>query len=207
MKRRRNLFFKTPIAIISTVISLLCFLILILSIFKLPEISAKRSSTHLMNSNNPPEKREILSTGGRFAETILEMLPENLVFTIFMPSDRAFERDLGLKANESLEEEKSGNTYAILTRVLGFSALPRAIYSDSVPIQGEVCYDSISGFNLCMYRELDGMLRVNGVRSEKVDVKMGEKVVVHIMNGAIMDSEFQQSVQPDEEDDSITDDG
>jgi hypothetical protein len=49
---------------------------------------------------------------------------------------------------------------------------------------------------LYISKDLDGMLVVNRIRSEKVDLRRGQ-IVVHIMDGVIMDAEFEQAVQPD----------
>ncbi|GFY82131.1 hypothetical protein Acr_02g0003710 [Actinidia rufa] len=65
-----------------------------------------------------------------------------------------------------------------------------------VPSGEEICYDSLSGFSLYISKDSDGMLIVNRVRSERVDLRKG-KIVVHVMDGVIMDAEFEQSVQPD----------
>ncbi|CAK9173584.1 unnamed protein product [Ilex paraguariensis] len=108
---------------------------------------------------------------GKLGEMILEMLPKDLVFTVFFPSEKAFERDLRLIVNVSLVAEKVNDTYEILTRILGCS--------------------------LYIWKELDGMLVVNRVRSERVDLKKGQ-IILHIMNGVTMDKEFEQSVQPDD---------
>lgn len=94
------------------------------------------------------------------------------------------------------------DTYAVVSRVLGFSAVPRSLASGTVPFDKELSYDSISGFVLYISKEEDGMLVVNGVRSERVDLrKKGSVTVVHVMDGVLMDAEFQQSVQYDSEED------
>ncbi|BFG22804.1 hypothetical protein CerSpe_090790 [Prunus speciosa] len=137
---------------------------------------------------------------GKFGKMMLEMLPEDLAFTVFVPSEEAFERDLRLSSNESLVGEKmNDDTYAIMSRVLGFSAMPRRLASVNVPIDKELSYDSISGFVLYISKEEDGALTVNRVRSKRVDLRK-KGSVVHIMDGVIMDAEFQQSVQPEEQD-------
>lgn len=123
------------------------------------------------------------------------MLPEDLAFTIFIPSEAAFARELRLKVNESLTAEKSEDTYAVVSRVLGFSAVPWKIESAGVPFGKEMEYDSISGFQLFVEKGMEGKLVVNGVKSETVDLRRGE-IVVHLMDGVVMDAEFQESIQP-----------
>ncbi|KAL8092883.1 hypothetical protein AgCh_034942 [Apium graveolens] len=134
---------------------------------------------------------------GKFGELMLEMLPQDLAFTIFMPSQKAFERDLRLNLSDSLVlGEKFNDSYAILSRILGFSVVPRMIFSGSVGVEKEMCYDSLSGFGLFVSKDKKGMLMVNRVRCERMDVMRG-KIVLHIMDGVIMDADFEQSVGPD----------
>ncbi|KZV43953.1 hypothetical protein F511_22604 [Dorcoceras hygrometricum] len=132
---------------------------------------------------------------GEFGETVINMLPEDLAFTLFLPSERAFERDLGLVPERSLANE----SFAILTRVLGFSALPRWIHSADLEVGKEVIYHSISGFGLYIRRDSNQTVIVNGVASELVDLKIGKdrKTLVHVMDGVVMDSEFEESIQPE----------
>lgn len=54
------------------------------------------------------------------------------------------------------------------------------------------------GFNLYMLDDLDGMLVVNRVISELTDLKFGN-VLVQVMNRVIMDPEFEESVQPNDD--------
>ncbi|KAF4386129.1 hypothetical protein F8388_016381 [Cannabis sativa] len=165
----------------------------------LPEVSNSRKAIGLYHNTKTRESSESSSIG-KFGEKMIEMLPEDLAFTVFVPSERAFERDLRLRKNESLVEKMNDDTYAVISRVLGFSAVPRTIITDDVSSGEEILYDSISGFVLYISKDVDGMLVVNRVRSEKVDIKRN-KIVVHVMDGVIMDAEFEESVQPDDDDD------
>ncbi|XP_024190191.1 putative disease resistance protein RGA3 [Rosa chinensis] len=63
-----------------------------------------------------------------------------------------------------------------------------------------VPYGLISGFVLYITNDEDGRLVVNGVRSERVDLRR-KGSLVHVMDGVLMDAEFQQSVQYDGEED------
>ena len=58
--------------------------------------------------------------------------------------------------------------------------------------------DSFSGFKLFVSKDVDGMLVVNRVRSKRMDLRKGE-MVVHVMDGVIMEAEFEQSVRPDDD--------
>ncbi|KAL5733085.1 hypothetical protein ACOSQ2_032777 [Xanthoceras sorbifolium] len=186
-KMKRSCILKNSIFLVLVVVSVCCLLVLILSMHRLPEISLGRPY-HIM-INRKVSANEL----GKFAEMMLEMLPKDLAFTVFVPSAKAFERDLKLQVNNSLVGDKMNNTYAIISRVLGFSAVPRTLSLVSVPFGEEISYDSLSGYPLYVSKSLDGMLVVNTVRSERVDLKNG-KIVVHIMDGVIMDAEFEQSI-------------
>ncbi|GJW97532.1 FAS1 domain-containing protein [Tanacetum coccineum] len=189
MRRGRS---KSPIAFIVVIVSVSCFLVLILSVFRLPDVSL---------SNSPGKISKTLEDGvciGKFGEMMIEMLPQDLSFTVFVPSEVAFERDLGLRVNDSLLGEKANDTYAILTRVLSFTVVPWKILSQSVPYGEEMTCDSLSGFKLYVSKDVDEMLVVNRVRSKRVDLGKGE-IVVHVMDGVIMEAEFEQSVRPDDD--------
>ncbi|KAK2637289.1 hypothetical protein Ddye_032081 [Dipteronia dyeriana] len=187
---KRSYILKNSIFLVFVVVSVCCLLVLILSMHRLPEISLGRPYRTTIS------RKVSTNELGKFAEMMLEMLPEDLAFTVFVPSAKAFERDLRLQVNDSLVGDKMNNTDAIISRVLGFSAVPRTLSLVSVPSGEGISYDSLSGFTLYISKGLDGTLVVNRVRSEKVDLKKG-KLLVHIMDGVIMDAEFEQSVQLD----------
>ncbi|GFQ02529.1 hypothetical protein PHJA_002397000 [Phtheirospermum japonicum] len=171
---------KNPVKVICIIASVSFIIIQIISAIQLTKISP--------STINSPDRSKI----GEFGKTVIRMLPSDLAFTLFLPSEEAFRRDLRLNRNDS-------DTYAILTRVLGFSAVPRWISTADLDYGKQKTYDSISGFNLYVSKELNGMVVVNGVVSDEVDLRMG-KVLVHVMNGVVMDAEFEQSVQPEDDD-------
>ncbi|KAL8162732.1 hypothetical protein V2J09_014221 [Rumex salicifolius] len=194
-KRRRKgkstTILKNPIALTCLTVSICCIFILTISSLKLPGISKSRTVKARESAS------KILSS--KFGEMVVEMLPTDLAFTVFLPSKKAFERDLRLRPNDTvMPQDEADNVYATLTRVLGFSVIPRKLYSDSVSVGEEILLDSVSGFRLYVTKDLDGSLIVNKVKSEKVDMRKGE-IVVHLMDGVIMDAEFAQSVQPDDD--------
>ena len=177
-------------------VSLCCLLIVIVTVLKLPEASTKSNEMEFypkIRSRKVPHDFKL----GKFGGMMVEMLPQDLAFTVFVPSEEAFKRDLRLFANDSLKPDKYNDTYAIVTRVLGFSAVPRALYSARVRLGELVSYDSISGFPLYISKDIDGMLVVNRIRSEIVDFRKGE-ILVHVMDGVIMDADFEQSVLSDD---------
>jgi hypothetical protein len=132
---------------------------------------------------------------------MVSMLPKDLPFTVFVPSVDSFTRVLRLQgSNASAGDQETAtdtNTYAILSRVLGFSAVPRRLLAADVPVPprgaGAVrLLDSVSGLRLYASRDARGALVVNGVRSECVDIIRGE-TVVHVLAGVLMDAEFERS--------------
>ncbi|GAB4849529.1 hypothetical protein Ancab_004323 [Ancistrocladus abbreviatus] len=195
-KKRRGWIFGNPIPFVFVVVAISCMLVLVLSILRLPDVSVvqfqKGFKFTKLNENRG---------FGKLGEMMVELLPCELAFTVFVPSEKAFERDLRLHVNSSLVADQRDDTDAILSRVLGFSAIPRKIYSNSLRVGEEISFDSVSGFRLYIHKLLDGSLVVNGVRSAWVDMSKRE-IVVHIMDGVIMDAEFEQSVQPDEDEDN-----
>ncbi|CAN7095127.1 hypothetical protein HID58_035496 [Brassica napus] len=188
---RRLLIKKNPVFFLFLLITTSSLTILIFSLLRLPE--------------SPP----IIITGklradlsdelGFFGNTMVEMLPEDLVFTAFVPSEKAFNRDLGMtkpnntRKSKSLEDEE--NTYAVVSRILGFAVVPYRVEEVDVGKDETASYESLSGFTLKIWRKSrnGGGLVVNGVETEKMGLKRG-KIMVHIMDGVIMDSDFAQSV-------------
>ncbi|KAK6933046.1 FAS1 domain [Dillenia turbinata] len=199
-KMRRGRIFKDSIAFVCLIVAISCLLVVLMSIFRLPEVSEGKNALGFRSRGIMKAKRVSEDVGlGKLGEMIVEMLPTDLAFTVFVPSVRAFDRDLGLVAGKSLAAENFNDTYAILTRIMAFSTVPRMITSAAVPSKREVSFDSISGFTLYISKDSNGMLVVNGVRSNYVDIKRGE-LVIHVMNGVIMDAEFELSVGPDNDD-------
>ncbi|KAK6145466.1 hypothetical protein DH2020_022286 [Rehmannia glutinosa] len=178
------------IKFVCIIVSVAFIVIQIISALQLRNISPSTISSpnRKLSTTNLSRSSKI----GEFGVMVIRMLPEDLAFTLFLPSEEAFRRDLRLNRNDS-------NAYAILTRVLGFSAVPRWISSADLEHGKQIIYDSISGFNLYISKDLNGMVVVNGVVSEQVDLKMG-KVLVHMMDGVVMDAEFEQSVKPEDDD-------
>jgi hypothetical protein len=183
--RRGGYFPKNSIAFVSLVIFLCCFIVVIVSVSRLPEITLRKATEQLVRSSL-----------GKFGEMMVEMLPDDLAFTIFIPSEKSFERDLKLRANDSSIGEKANDTHAILTRVLSFTAVPCAISSDEIPNGEGISYDSLCGLSLFMFKNVDGSVTVNGIRSQRLDLKK-RKIVLHVMDGVIMEAEFEQSVRED----------
>ncbi|XP_060175135.1 uncharacterized protein LOC132605886 [Lycium barbarum] len=175
---------QDPIKFLCVVVSVACTLVLCLSVLKLNEIAVGSSDSSLTAGGGGI---------GKLGQTVIGMLPQDLGFTLFLPSEKALERDLGLGPSDL-----GNDTYAILTRVLGFSAVPRRIYIDDVQPGKEIDYDSISGYTLYISKDSEGSLIVNSriFATEMVDLPRGN-IVVHVMDGVIMDSEFQLSAQDD----------
>ncbi|KAG0487820.1 hypothetical protein HPP92_006631 [Vanilla planifolia] len=134
---------------------------------------------------------------GELGLLMISMLPDDLSFTVFSPSEKAFEHVLKL-ANSSLVVDKRNDTLAILSRIMAFCSVPWAVPSEAVPMQKELTLDSVSGLKIFVRKELNGSLIANNIRSEQVDLIKG-KIIVHVMMGVIMDVEFELSFVPDSE--------
>ncbi|TKY56838.1 palmitoyltransferase ZDHHC9/14/18 [Spatholobus suberectus] len=196
MRRRQVL--RHAIALVSMMVCVCCLLIVTVTVLKLPEAPTNDGEMGfypIIRSRKVSLQDVDL---GKFGEMMVDMLPQDLAFTVFVPSDEAFKRDLRLMASDSLRSDKFNDTYAIVTRILGFSAVPRALPSANVRLGELVSYDSLSGFPLYVSKDIDGMLVVNRIRSEVVDVRKRE-IVVHVMDGVIMDADFEESVLADDD--------
>ncbi|KAK4778167.1 hypothetical protein SAY87_018354 [Trapa incisa] len=197
---RKKCCLKNPIAFLFLVIFACCLFVVFVSVLRLPEAASRFSSAapYMAKGARKLSTASTSSTNlGVFGEMMVAMLPQDLSFTLFIPSQIAFERDLRLSSRDGFNEENANNTFAIISRVLGFSAVPRQLSSAAVPVSGELNYDSLSGFVLHITKDEKGVIAVNGVRSEHVDIKKGE-IVLHVMDGVVMDADFEQSVQPDD---------
>lgn len=193
------MFLKHSIALVSMMVSVCTLLIVIVTVLKLPEASTKTSEMGFYPTIIRSRKVSLQDVKlCKFGEMMVEMLPQDLAFTVFVPSEEAMNRDLRLRVDDNLKPDKFNDTYAILTRILGFSAVPRALSSVNVRCGELVSYDSISGFPLYISKDIDGMLVVNRIRSQVVDVRKRE-IVVHVMDGVIMDADFEQSVLSDDD--------
>ncbi|CAN0909656.1 hypothetical protein LINGRAHAP2_LOCUS25896 [Linum grandiflorum] len=186
---------KNSVAFVGLVVSVCCTFVVMVSVLKLPDVP--------LGGNRVFRNRKEVAGGGgdeklgKFGEMMVEMLPDDLAFTVFVPSERAFQRDLRMNDDSFSRND----TYAVVSRVLGFSAVPRTIYSAAVD-DSPVSYDSLSGLTLFISKDREGMLVVNRVPAERVDIRRKKRIVVHVMDGVLMDAEFEQSVRPDDEDDT-----
>ncbi|ESQ44868.1 hypothetical protein EUTSA_v10010736mg [Eutrema salsugineum] len=197
---RKPHFMKNPVLFLFLLITASSLTILVFSFLRLPE--------------SPPVAGDYLSLRklrydlsdelGFFGKMMIEMLPEDLVFTAFVPSDEAFSRDLGLKLNNSRRIEDDGdNTYAVVSRIMSFAVVPYKVEEGDIGKDETASYESLSGFTLKIWKKRNGGgLVVNGVETVKMGLKRG-KIVVHAMDGVIMDYDFAQSVDsssPQDED-------
>ncbi|KAF0913419.1 hypothetical protein E2562_022205 [Oryza meyeriana var. granulata] len=160
-------------------------------------IARRRSSS---SSSSPPAADycgTMTTSFGEFGDMMVSMLPKNLAFTVFVPSPESFSGVLKLRPNDSVAEGKADATYAVVSRVLCFSAVPRRLRAADVPLRQQVAppvLESVSGLRIsARRRDADGALVVNGVTSECVDIVKGQDIVVHVMAGVLMDAEFERS--------------
>lgn len=195
-KLRRGYYLNNLIALVCVFVSVSCLLVLLLSILRLPDIPLERRDLEFLHPLKFGKRSNEEGRLGELGKRMVAMLPDDLAFTVFVPSEKAFERDLKLLANDSLGQQKENDTFAILSRVLGFSAVPQHLPSVAVPLDGEISFDSVSGFRLDATRVSGETLVVNTVPSEQIDLSKGE-IIIHIMCGVIMDPEFAVSFLPD----------
>lgn len=204
---RKLILKKSPVFLIFLLITASSLTILIFTFLRLPE-------TPLITGDHLVLRKDISEELGFFGNMMVEMLPEDLVFTAFVPSDKAFNRDLGMmKSNntrktKSSEDDEGDDTYAVVSRIMGFAVVPYRVEERDIGEDETASYESLSGFTLKIWRRKKksgngGGLVVNGVETEKIGLKRG-KIIVHTMDGVIMDSDFAQSVAsstPQDEDD------
>ncbi|XP_010504452.1 PREDICTED: uncharacterized protein LOC104781471 [Camelina sativa] len=197
---------KNPVFFLLLLIALSSLTILTFSFLKLPE-------TPLAAGNHLRKLRyELTDELGYFGKMMIEMLPEDLVFTAFVPSDQSFRRDLGLRSNNSRQiksleddDDEGDNTYAVVSRIMGFAVVPYKVEEADIRNGETASYESLSGFTLKIWRKRNsGGLVVNGIETEKMGFVKRGKIIVHVMNGVVMDSDFAQSLAsstPQDEDD------
>ena len=195
-KFRRGSSLRSLVVFLCSCVPVLCILLLLN--LSLPEVSPDGHGEGAYRKFLPKMRSSVVELG-ELGKLMVAMLPDDLAFTIFTPSEEAFERFVNLRANDSLVDDKMNDTFAILSRVMGFCTVPRLVPSEAMPLLKEISFDSVSGYRLHAWKASNGTLFVNNVRSERVDMRKGE-IIVHIMSGVIMDPEFEQSFQADEGD-------
>ncbi|KAL5101900.1 hypothetical protein RYX36_006227 [Vicia faba] len=197
--KKKGLILKHSIALVTVLVSVCCIFIVVVTFFKLPEAQNKSNQKMGFDPINRSRKVSLQDFNlGKFGEMMIEMLPQDLAFTVFVPSEEAFKRDLHLSVNDSLKQDRFNDTYAIVSRVLGFSAVPRRVWSVDLRFGEVVNYEALSGFGLYVSKDVDGRVVVNRIRSEIVDVRKRE-IVVHVLDGVVMDADFEQSVLSEED--------
>ncbi|KAG2542235.1 hypothetical protein PVAP13_9NG847100, partial [Panicum virgatum] len=152
----------------------------------------------LLSTSPPPAPSSRLARGGGRSSSSSSTAPPrcDLPFTVFVPSPDSFRRVLKLRGFNASAAAAEGDdsTSAVLSRVLGFSAVPLRLLAADVPPRGPArLLDSVSGLRIRASRDdARGALVVNGVRSECADIVRGE-TVVHVVAGVLMDADFERS--------------
>ncbi|MFS7978551.1 putative FAS1 domain-containing protein [Helianthus anomalus] len=146
---------KSSIAFIAVIVSVSSYFVLILSVLRLLDVSVTSGSKSLFKPKQVSKSLENGDRFGKFGEMMIEMLLRDLSFTIFVPSEFAFERDLRFRVNDSLAEEKANDTNAILTRVLSITVVPWKTLSESLSCSEEITCDSLSGLKLYVSKDAD----------------------------------------------------
>ncbi|KAJ7564903.1 hypothetical protein O6H91_02G038900 [Diphasiastrum complanatum] len=145
---------------------------------------------------------------GRLGSMMVDMLDLDLPFTLFAPSESYFhsllarqkpasrnqeEAILGSSVNLTQTAEDKEEVYAIVSRILGFSAVPKLIQAQAVPLGGEMELESISGYKLYLSKDANRGFLVNNLTWEVCEFKRGQ-LMVHLVSGVLMDSEFERSM-------------
>lgn len=148
---------------------------------------------------SPPKYQTV----GAFGDMMIAMLgPTDVPFTLFVPSHAAFLNASSIFRRREGKGEKlditepNSPTYAVMSHMLSFSAVPKPILSTHIPVGKEVTYESLSGFLLSLARVPGRGLLVNNLTCALTDLQMG-RFVIHVLNGALMDFEFEQSMAQD----------
>ena len=88
---------KNSIASVWLVVLVSCLFVVLISVLRLPEVPIGRSATGLYRTRKFRETSENESSSiGKFGEMMINMLSEDLAFTVFVPSEGALARDLRL---------------------------------------------------------------------------------------------------------------
>lgn len=139
---------------------------------------------------------------GVFGDAMVAMLGStDDPFTIFVPSHAAFLNASWSMFRKDVElghllSDANSAAYAVMSHLLSFSAVPRPILSKHIPYGKEVVYETLSGFVLSMTRVRGRGLLVNNITCAETDLRRG-RLVIHVLNGVVMDSEFELSMVQD----------
>lgn len=189
------------VVIVRLVVALSYFLLMVLFYTRAPAAS-NLNSLGVFSRSRPllTESERYYSNLGPFGELMLTMLgPTDVApFTVFVPSKAAFLKLSSSFGNISEHGEVdphslNENTYAVLSHLLSFSAVPKPIFSKHVPFCQEAVHESLSGFLLSLSRVPGRGLLVNNLTCEATDLRRGS-FVIHIVDGVLMDFEFEQSM-------------
>ncbi|KAI5432300.1 hypothetical protein KIW84_036155 [Lathyrus oleraceus] len=154
--KKKGLILKHSLALVTILVTVCCIFIVIVTFFKLPEVQNKSNQKMGFYPITKSRKVSVQDLNlGKFGEMMIEMLPQDLAFTVFVPSEEAFKRDLHLSVDDSLKQDKFNDTYAIVSRVLGFSAVPLTVWSVDLRFGEVVNYESLSGFSLYVSKDVD----------------------------------------------------
>ncbi|KAG6558244.1 hypothetical protein Mapa_000427 [Marchantia paleacea] len=162
---------------------------------------------------------------GRFGTMMVEMVAQDLPFTIFVPIEAAAERlarscarNVDVMENEIVQRGDTGEATAtnttrksadreasisrclnaVVSRIMSFSTVPKRLKSSAVPEGREIELESLSGYKLYLARDPRRGLVVNNHTFVAADIGNG-LLVIHIIDGVLMDSMFERSVEIEDE--------
>lgn len=87
---------------------------------------------------------------------------------------------------------------AVISRLLAFGAIPSRILAEGVLSGSQTRWESISGYSVYVAKDPMRGLLANNISCQTTDIFRGS-TVVHILEGALMDPEFEQAVTVEDE--------
>ena len=106
-EERRGYYFKNSIAFVFFVVFFCCILVMIISMLKVPDAAVGNGAMPFYKNINILKVSDNGNSLGTFGNIVILMLPQDLAFTVFVPSETAFERDLRLHTNDSFIGENT----------------------------------------------------------------------------------------------------
>ncbi|CAI5929435.1 unnamed protein product [Closterium sp. NIES-65] len=159
------------------------------------------SDTQSSSSGGHKGKEDSTDSGGKlqiFSGAMAGMLSSDEPFTLFAPSDD-FLLDISSVFHKYPRTKEMIDP--MLSRLVGYSAVPRRIPAADIPLGAFERLESITGFIINVGRDpRTGRIFANGVPSKQVDILEGQ-LVVHLIDGMLGPLDFVESVRSMDPDD------
>ncbi|CAI5526056.1 unnamed protein product [Closterium sp. Naga37s-1] len=159
------------------------------------------ADTKTGSSGSHNGKEDSPDSGGKlqiFSGAMAGMLSTDEPFTLFAPSDD-FLLDISSVFHKYPRTKELIDP--MLSRLVGYSAVPRRIPAADIPLGAFERLESITGFIINVGRDpRTGRIFANGVPSKQVDILEGQ-LVVHLIDGMLGPLDFVESVRSMDPDD------